>query len=167
MTSFRIKLIERLYHINVLLAKYSISHTNSIFRKLKNLTSVAFWEMRFLHHGLTAEFEHIFWVQLGQIRFDQPSQAVVKVDLKNKYNNMVSFDSFPRNIKSTYFVWQLDKRHFSIFTQFEFLLMETWPIFTYDKIIIILKNKKQYGELSKRILEEERQVRSNTKLSEL
>ena len=108
MTSFRIKLIERLYHINVLLAKYSISHTNSIFRKLKNLTSVAFWEMRFLHHGLTAEFEHIFWVQLGQIGFDKPSQAVVKVDLNNEYSNTVSFYSFPQDIKSTCFVRQLD-----------------------------------------------------------
>ena len=73
---------------------------------MKNLTTVAFWEMRFLHHGLTAEFEHIFWVQLGQIGFDKPSQAVIKVDLNNKYNNMVSFDSFPQDIKSTYFVRQ-------------------------------------------------------------
>ena len=142
-------------------------HTNYLFWKPKNLTLVAFWEMRFLHHGLTAEFEHIFWVQLGQIRFDQPSQAVVKVDLNNEYSNTVSFYSFPQDIKSTCFVRQLDWWHFIIFTQFEFLLMETWPIFTYDKIIIILKNKKQFGELSKRILEEERQVRSNTKLSEL
>ena len=106
MTSFRIKLIERLYHIHVLLAKYHIAHTNYIFQKLKNVTSVAFWEMRFPHHGLTAEFEHIFWVQLGQIGFDKPSQAVIKVDLNNKYNNMVSFESFPQDIKSTYFVRQ-------------------------------------------------------------
>ena len=40
----------------------------------------------------------------------------------------------------------MDWRHFIIFTQFEFLLMETWPIFTYDKIIIIRKKtKKQFG----------------------
>ena len=73
--------------------------------------------MRFLHHGLTAEFEHIFWVQLGQIRFDKPSQAVIKVDLNNEYNNIVSSDSFPQDIKSTCFLrqWQWIKTFHNIY----------------------------------------------------
>ena len=82
--------------------------------------------MQKLYHGLIGQFKLILGVKFGEIGFDETTQAVIKVDL-SIINHMWQISDHRFRVASA----RLEKiLVYAFFTQFEFLLMETWPIFT-------------------------------------